>query len=216
MTDEQVKDLVRAELTQKTLGVTEQYLEIHEVVYEAGELKVDRIDREDKGGLIIAYLPIKDEYFSLAVYIDGNENTIQNIGTESRNQVLLRASSNELTIDEMQSTTKLVATRVINKGDFKLNKKSKYAYNVLDLEPNPQPDALEDKLEKLLTFLEQDREGICALGKKSTVWVSVTMDFHYGNQLLGNLLISQDKIKRLADLNLAIEFDLSAWGNPFK
>jgi hypothetical protein len=216
MTDEQVKNLIRAELTQKTLGVTEQYLEIHEVVYEAGELKIDRIDREDEEGLIIAYLPIKDECFSLAVYIDGNENTIQNIGTESRNQVLLRATSNELTIDELQSMTKLVATRVINQGDLKPNKKSKYAYSVLDLEPNPHPDALEDKLEKLLTFLEQDREGIRALGKKSTVWVSATMDFHYGNQLLGNALISQDKIKRLADLNLSIEFDLSAWGNPFK
>jgi hypothetical protein len=79
-----------------------------------------------------------------------------------------------------------------------------------------QPNALEDKLEKLLTFLEQDREGIRALGKKSKVWVSATIDFHYGNQLLGNALISQDNIKRLADLNLAIEFDLSAWGNPFK
>jgi len=67
MTDEQVKNLIRAELTQKTLGVTEQYLEIHEVVYETGELKIDRIDREDEEGLIIAYLPIKDEYFSLAV-----------------------------------------------------------------------------------------------------------------------------------------------------
>jgi hypothetical protein len=47
-----------------------------------------------------------------------------------------------------------------------------------------QPDALEDKLEKLLTFLEQDREGIRALGKKSKVWESATIDFHYGNQLL--------------------------------
>jgi hypothetical protein len=92
MTDEQVKNLIRDELINKTLGVTEQYLEIHEVVYDAGELKIDRIDREDEKGLIIAYLPIKDEYFSLAVYIDGNENIIQNIGTESRNKVLLRAT----------------------------------------------------------------------------------------------------------------------------
>lgn len=115
MTDDQVKNLIRVELTQRTLGVTDQYLEIHEVVYEAGELKIDRIDREDEGGLVIACLPIKDEYFSLAVYIDANENTIQSIGTESRNQVLFRATSNELTIEEMQSMTKLVATRVINK-----------------------------------------------------------------------------------------------------
>lgn len=216
MSDEQVKELIRTELSQKTLGVTEQYLEIHEIEYEDGELKIARIDRESKEGLIIAYIPIKEEYFWLAVYIDESNGTIQNIGTESRNRVLMRATSDELTCYELQLLIKLKATESINKGDFKLKKGLKYAYSVLDLEPNPEPDAFEDKLEKLLTFLEEDREGIHALAKQSKVWVSATMDFHYGNQLLGKAYISLDKIKRLSALNLAIDFDLAAWGNPFK
>jgi hypothetical protein len=216
MTDEQVKDLIQTELRQKSLGVTEQYLEIHEIVSEGGELKIVRIDRESEEGSIIAYIPIKDEYFCLAVYIDERNETIQNIGTESRNQVLLRATSNELTFNELQSMTKLKATRSINKGDLKSNKELKHAFSVLDLEPNPEPDEFEDKLEKLLTFLEQDKEGIHSLVKESNVWVSVTMDFHYGNQLLGKAFISLHIIKRLSALNLAIDFDFAAWGNPFK
>lgn len=216
MTDEEVKDLIQTELSQKNLGVTQQYLEVHEIEYENGELKIARIDKENEEGLIIAYLPVKEEYFWLAVYIDESTGTIQNIGTESRNQVIMRATSDELTCHELQSLTKLKATKSINKGDFKRNKKLKYAYSVLDLEPNPEPDAFEDKLEKLLVFLEQDREGIHALAKKSNVWVSATMDFHYGNQLLGKAYISLDNIKRLSALNLAIDFDLAAWGNPFK
>jgi hypothetical protein len=216
MTDEQVKELIQTELSQKALGVTEQYLEIHEIEYEGGELKIARIDRESEEGLIIAYIPIKEEYFWLAVYIDESNVTIQNIGTESRNRVLMRATSDEFTCYELQSMTKLKATESINKGDLKPNKGLKYAYSSLNLEPNPEPDAFEDKLEKLLTVLEQDREGIHALAKKSNVWVSATMDFHYGNQLIGNAYISLDNLKRLSALNLAIDFNLAAWGNPFK
>ncbi len=70
MTDEQVIDIIEKEFKSKTLGVTEQYLEIHSPIYIDHKLKVDRIDREKGDESIIAYLPVLNEKFYFAVYID--------------------------------------------------------------------------------------------------------------------------------------------------
>lgn len=126
MTDEEVAQLINNEFTFRTLGVTEQYHEIHQPVYEKGQLKIDRIDREKQQDQIIAYLPVEGEYFFFAVYIDLINKEIFNIGTESRNTICLRVISEELTSIELQSFTKLTVGKSWNKGDLKPNKKSTY------------------------------------------------------------------------------------------
>ncbi len=76
MTDEQAIVIIENEFRQKTLGVTEQYLEIHSPVYVENKIKIDRIDREGKDDTIIAYLPVLNESFYFAVYIDTNTNEV--------------------------------------------------------------------------------------------------------------------------------------------
>jgi hypothetical protein len=96
MDDEEVSELIVKEFFEKKLGVTEQYFKIHEPVYINGLPKIDRIDREFRDNLIIAYLPVKEEYFYFAVYIDTEKKEIFNIGTESRNLVCFRATSEDM------------------------------------------------------------------------------------------------------------------------
>ncbi len=216
MSDEEVSQLIIKEFSERTLGVTEQYLELHEAIYENGFPKIDRIDRESRSNLVIAYLPVKDEYFSFAVYIDPEKREIFNMGTESRNLVYLRATSELLTSIELQSFTKLKASKAWNKEDFKPNKKSRYSFSCIEFNPNPEPDEFEDKLKNLINFLEEDKNGILELAAHSNAYIQVIMDFHAGNQLLGSAFINLESIRKLNELNLEVSFDFTAWGKPFK
>lgn len=215
MTDEEVTDLIAAEFRDKTLGTTAQYMEIHAPVYRDERIVIERVDR-NKADLLIAYLPVADEYFSFAVYIDPNKKEIINIGTESRNVVCLRATSQTLTAVELQNFTTLKATRYWNNGDLWPNKKSTYSNIFLEFEPNAEPDEFEDKLKKLLIFLKRDKEGIFSLAANAKAYIHVIMDFHAGNQMLGSVHLDMETIGMLNELNLELSFDFAAWGNPFK
>ncbi len=161
MTDEQVMGTIEHELTVKTLTVTEQYLEIHSPVYsQSNNLKIDRIDRERKDEIIIAYLPVLDEKFYFAVYIDSNTQKIISFSTEAYHRVYFRATSEGLSERQLKSMTKLKPTESWNMGDLRKNGKSKYTFSSIKFLPNPEPDEFEDKLQKLLDFLEQDKNGI--------------------------------------------------------
>jgi len=216
MADEEVSELIVKEFFEKKLGVTEQYFKIHEPVYINGLPKIDRIDREFRDNLIIAYLPVKEEYFYFAVYIDTEKKEIFNVGTESRNLVCFRATSEDMDSIGLQSFTKLKATRGWNKGDFKPNRKLQYNFSFIEFNPNPEPDTVEDKLKKLIDLIETDKNGIIELISHSNAYIQVIMDFHWGNQVLGNLFINSDTIRKLNELNLEVSLDFAAWGNHFE
>jgi hypothetical protein len=216
MTDLEISKLILKEFNEKTLGVTSQYLEIHEPIYENGQLKIERIDREKNDDRIIAYLPVKDEYFFFSVYLDKKKGEIFSIGTESRNLVSAIFASENLTSDDLKLLTKLHCQEFWNRGDKKPNSKTTYNFSGIEFYPNPEPDEFEDKLDKLLTFLEGDKDGIISLSSKCKGYIHVLMDFHRGNQLLGGMSIEVETLKRIGDLNLSIDFQFTAWGNGFK
>lgn len=81
--------------------------------------------------------------------------------------------------------TNLMPTEFWNKGDLKKNGKSKYVFSNLKILPNPEPDEFEDKLKKLLDFLEQDKNGIKQLAVSANGYIQVAMDIHNGNGMIG-------------------------------
>lgn len=216
MTDQQAIELIEKEFKEKTLGVTEQYLEIHSPIYVDNILKVDRIDRESKDDMIIAYLPVLDEKFYFAVYIDTKTNEITGVGTEAYHRVYFRARSETLTLDDIKAMTHLTPTESWNKGDLRPNGKSNHSFSSFKILPNPEPDEFEDKLKKLLNFLEQDKEGIKRLAKKAEGYIQVTMDIHNANGMIGGHNIDTYDIRRMNDLKLSINFDLYVGGKSFK
>lgn len=216
MTDEEVAQLISNEFIVKSLGITEQYLEIHQPVYDSSLLKIDRIDREKQSGIIIAYLPVKDEYFFFAVYIDPIKKEIFNIATEPRNMVTLRATSEELTSNELQSFLKLIPDKTWNKGDLKSRGKAIFDFSCVEYTLNPEPDEFEDKLLKLLTVLQKNKDDVIALGLNAHTYIQVIMDFHNGNQLLGSASIDLESIKIMNDLNLLYQFRYYSMGTTFQ
>lgn len=216
MTDEQAITTIEDEFRQKTLAVTEQYLEIHSPVYVDNKIKVDRIDRESKDEYIIAYLPVQDERFYFAVYINTKTSEVTGITTEAFHRVYFRATSESLTIDELKAMTHLVPTETWNKGDLRKSGNSHYTFSNFTILPNPEPDEFEDKLKKLLDLLEQDKEGVKRLAEKAHGYIQVAMDIHNANGMIGGPHLDTSDISRMNELGLSIDFDLYIGGNLFK
>jgi len=220
MTEQQVTELVEKEFKEKTLGTTEQYLEIHSPIYFNNKIKIDRIDRDSKydngDELIIAYLPVLDEKFYFAICINPKENEVTGFYTEAYHRVYFRATSEIFSIDELKSMTNLKPTEFWNKGDLRTYGKSKHTFSSFVILPNPEPDEFEDKLRKLLDFLEQDKDGVKQLVDNAYGYVQVAMYIHNATGMIGGPHIDTDAIKRMNDLGLTIDFDLYVGGNPIK
>lgn len=215
MSDEQIIKLIEEEFRIKSLGVTQQYLEIHQPVMIHHQLSVARIDREAADGVVIAYLPVQGADFYFAVYIDALASEITGIGTEGQYRVYFHASSEHLSDQELRSMSSLIPTESQNKGTLKKNGRAKHSYSSISYLPNPEPDEFEDKLRKLLDFLEQDEIGIKKLVNEAAGYIQVAMVMHNGNGMLLGPTIDKGSVQRMASLDLEINFDLYASGNQF-
>ncbi|GAB2700911.1 hypothetical protein GCM10027037_27360 [Mucilaginibacter koreensis] len=213
---EQVTQAALQELETQSWGATEQYLQIYEVVKAEGKPVIARIDMEEPKGLAIVYFSMVGERLYLAIGVDTQpEVAIRYINTESYNKVYLRASSETLTAAQIQVLSTLQASESFNKGELRKSGKVTYTYSCANYEPNPEPDAFEDKLMKLLDYLEQDNAGVAALVMQADAYIQVDQDIHYGNGLIGGPYLSKEVIRRMSGLNLGIEFSQYATGKPF-
>jgi hypothetical protein len=135
---------------------------------------------------------------------------------ESWNKVYFSAKSQTMTIQELTALTKLIPTEGCNRGEVPLKLRRPVKFSYIQFQPNPEPDEFEDKLRKLLTFLEKDAKNVKFLAKKTYAAIIVVMEFYYGNSMLGMPYIDKSIIKRMSYLNLGIEFDFYVSGVPFK
>jgi hypothetical protein len=216
MTDALIIATASNEVQKRSFGTTQQFLAVHEVVYADGKPKVLRVDAGRKDGTAIVYFAVKDEKFYFAVYLETVPGiSVSHTGTEPFHSVSFRAASETLSLEQLSAFSKLAITGGWNKGDQRKTGTSSYKYSAVHFEPNPEPDAFDDKLMKLLAFLEQDRQGTSQLVEQANGYVQVASIFHNGNTMLGGHHLDKDVIKRLGDLKLAIDFDLYAAGNFF-
>ncbi len=207
------------EIETRSFGVTEQFLQVHEVVYVDGKPHIARVDTEKNDGTAIVYFPVVDEQFYLAIYLDTVQQvTVNGVGTEPYNCVYFRASSETLSFEQLSLLTVLKPTGGRNKGDKKWSGETDVLWKetTIFFETNPEADEFEDKLRKLLEYLETDTSGVAELVEKAGGYIQVAIEFHNGNTMLGGPHIDHDSIKRMADLNLYIAFDLYAGGNYFR
>lgn len=214
MTNEKIYQLINEEINSNTFGVTEQYLEVNSVIYDDDKLKIERIDRE-KQDIIIAYLPVQDERYYISFYLNNLTEDIVSVEIEQNNCVYFRAISEVMDLQQLCSMTSLLPTESWNKGDSRGKNNRPQKFTTLIFEPNPEPDDFDDKLRKLLDFLEQDEEGIKALVENANGFIQVVINFYIGNTMLGGPTIDKDIINRLSKLNLGINFDLYVSGVPF-
>jgi hypothetical protein len=216
MTNNKIIEIVINELISPTLGATVQLLAIHDFKQIDNKPIIERIDLEHNDSIAIVYIPVIDERFYFAVYVDLKQGIVTNVGTESDNKVYFRCTSKDLTCGQLCSMTHLQPTEGWSFGDLRKSGKSKYDFSAIHFLPNPEPDEFEDKLIKLLDFLEKDTDGVKRLVDTTSGSIQVAMTFHNGNGMFGGPLIDKKSLKRLADLGLEINFDLYAFGNEYQ
>src|SRR5688500_15961875 len=99
MTDTLIIEKAIEEVETKTLGVTEQFLEIHNLVYIDNKPKIARVDT-DKEDEAIVYFNVENEKFFLAVYVDLKPNvSVRWVNTEPYHSIYFRASSDKLSLE---------------------------------------------------------------------------------------------------------------------
>ena len=217
MTDQEIIETATKEIESKSWGVTEAFLEIHSLAYQDGKLAIVRIDRDNPDGSAVAYIPVQEEKFYLAVTVAANPTpSVIGIAPEPYSSVYFQAHSTTLDFAQLSALSHLTPNGGWNKGDKRGQGSALYRQSCVRFEPNPEPDAFDDKLDKLLKYLEGDAEGVKRLVAAAEGYIQVAMIFHNGNTMLGGAAINKESVKRMADLNLAVDFDLYAEGNFYK
>jgi hypothetical protein len=207
-----------AEITAPTWNLTKQFLRIHRVQQEDGIPVVAGVVFTPEDDTARVYFAIEGERFYLVIYLTFLPTLgIKWVGTEEQNRVYFAAFSDTLSFKELASFTHLQPTDGWSKGDAKPHPSSSipYKFTRLDIEPTPTPDTFENKLTYLLDLLEKNVAGIKTLVERFKGGVQVATIFHNGNTMLGGFHLTNAHIRRLAALNLEIDFDLYAEGNFF-
>jgi hypothetical protein len=75
--------------------------------------------------------------------------------------------------------------------------------------------AFDDRIRKLLDFLERDIDGVRKLANVGEGQIQVASIFHNGNTMLGGFHLDRELLKRLSSLEVEIDFDLYAKGRKF-
>ncbi len=209
-----------AEIANPALSVTRQFLAIHSVAYEAGEPKIAWVDLYEEKKLGIVYFAVESEKFYLAISISVAKPEFQPepqwMWAQEWNRIAFQATSETLDSQQLMALTKLKPTTSWNKDDQRKGVGSKHKCSLIEFVPHPEPGEFEVMLKKLLTFLEQDIEGVRALVDKAAGFVQISSVFHNGNTVLSGLHLDKECIQRLAALNLEIDFDLYAKGNLYR
>ena len=205
-----------AEVERRVFGVTRQFLEVHTVARENGQPKVAGIALADDQATAIVYFAIEDERFYFAVKVSVATGEVLVPWTEDWHQLSFHATSETLGVPQLSALTSLQPTHTLNKGDNRGNAIRKWPYHSIEFEPNPEPAPFEEKLEKLLTFLEQDAPGTRSLVDKAGGYIRVISEFYNGNTSLGGIVLDQEAVRRMAALNLGVDFDLNAEGNFYR
>ncbi len=214
MTDAQIIEVIQNELKNKTWGVTEQILEIHNPVLIVNKIQIENIIRNENE--ISVFIPIENEKFYLSFYLNSQNQEIIGISTEPFISIYFKATSEELNEVELRNLTNLTISKSWNKGDKRKFGNTSYSFSCIIIEPNTKPNNFQTKINELIEELEKDKAGIQKLVENGNGYIQVAMEFHNGNGMIGGPNLSEKTLKSLSELNLSIDFDLYVSGNPYK
>lgn len=205
-----------AEATNPTFGTSKAFLEVHSVALEDGKPKVAGITISSSQLPTIVYFAVEGEEFFLAVSVSPVSLSVEYAWVEDYHRVSFHATSETLDTGQLSALASLQPTDSISKGDKRGNGGLKWKYHSIEFELNPEPNPFATKIEQLLTFLEQDATGIRALVDQAEGYLRVISVFYNGNTSLGSVSFNKETVRRMAALNLGVDFDLNAQGNFYK
>lgn len=192
-------------------GTLEQFLEVHEFVYEGDIPAVAGVLAD--GDFIRVYFKVKGEMFFFLMYVKDGEVTWME--SEEHCQLFFYAGSVEYTVEELSSMISIQPTDSHEIGDRRIGKLL-HEDNAIFIEANNGPGLFEEKIKELLSILEKDKDNIIELAKKAECGLETRITYHNGNTILGGFNIELDISRRMVALSLDISFYFFAEGKFYK
>lgn len=211
-------DVAINEIIHKEFGTTQQYLWVHEVEYENNLPKVQRIEDEYYWDDIIAiFFPIKDVWFFLEIHVTKSSSKVHSVYIESWNKIYLTAISDTLSYEELIEWLHFEWLEWWSKWGVRQDWKSNHTFSRVSFEPikNEAYD-FNFKLFLLLNELEKNSEAIKQLSNKvDYIAIEVRRCQYIWN---GNIWesLTNEEIKRLANLNVSLDIDIYIEWIPFE
>jgi hypothetical protein len=215
---DQVSEVAIEEIDQINFAITRQLLKVHTLEYEHGRPKIAKIELHPNLGRAIVHFQIKGERIFFTVFLD-TEPKVKVVWTNitEGSRVIFKVTSETIRLDKISSLTKIPPTCSWDIGAPHPNGHGKHTFSLFGFEPiTEMAGDVESKINTLLDKLEQDREGIRKMSAMANSYIQIHWHGYYGNGMLGGFQLNKVTISRLANLQLAIDFDLYADGNPFE
>jgi hypothetical protein len=76
MTESEIIECATKEVEEKTWGITQQFLAVHELVYEDNKPKIVHVDKDDPDGTVQVYFQVKEEKFYFVICIKGQPGNL--------------------------------------------------------------------------------------------------------------------------------------------
>ena len=163
---------------------------------------------------IIFYYKIENQQYFFAIGIDVKQKDVSRVFLRNSTYCYLKASSDDMTLEEMAKLTNLKYSEGITKGEeIKRGRKGFYQHSLIKFKFTDNTSyELEESLNMLLNELEKDKDGIKNLVEKTDASI-IVCKYQYISANAG-IDIDRNIIKRLYELNLEINIDMYCVGEP--
>ncbi len=213
ITKEEIIAIAIAELSQETLGYTEEFLKIHQVAIQDNTPAVEHV-RILEDGTATVYFKVYDEEFFFAVSVDMEKKEARWSYSEDKVEISFNIDSETLSYKELTKLTNLKPNWGWNKDPEAIQRWKKVTR--IGFQPYKEPDDVFNMLEKLLTYIETDADNIRKIAETQTAYISISTTMHNGNNYLGHIIVSLELLKRLVALNASVGMNIFLGGNFYK
>jgi len=164
------------EVVHPNFAATAQFLAVHDLAYKGGQPEIVMIDDKKEDSSAKVYFAVKGEDFYWVVLVETKpEVAVAWVYTEDHCSIYLAAFSTTMNLEELSALTILKPLRSWNKGDVRKPYQAPRKNSAIFIEPNPGPGLFEDKLDKLLDLLEQDKQGVAKLEENGDTRINVAI-----------------------------------------
>lgn len=214
MNDQLIQKVI-SEIEIPKFDTTKQYLNVFSIDFENGKPKIQLIENDVYNEIDVVYVCIKNEPFFLAFSFSKDNSELIGTYTENSNQIYFTATSDSMTFKELAEMTKLTNLKGWSFDQLRPNSKSKYGFTRITYEPiENRAFDFGTKMNRLLTDLKSDAEGIIRIASLANAIVSI----HHQMYISGNkgIFLNNQTIKTLNDLNLEVDIDQYVYGTEIK
>lgn len=215
--------LARAEVIERSWGVTSQILAVHSVpVGSDGEPIVVRVDERTEYGAYLVYFPIRDQPYYLVVEVGSDKAerlAVSGVYSEAEVRVYLAVSSRDLSAGEITARIGLQPTQTRSIGEPIVEQVPARTHEEHRWILEPQagvPGSVEEKIASLLDAVDVAAGRIAALKRVCDVRVTIVLSAWGGDPQFGAFDVLAENVRRLGALGAELSVDLYAFGPPMR